>query len=85
MLWLGATPREGQSLETARDLLLGEIEKLRKGDFDASLITSIINNNKRQKLETFETNMGRAFTLEEFFYNEVDWTRYFSDDNFYPK
>ena len=85
VLWLGATPREGQSLETARDLLLGEIEKLRKGDFDASLITSIINNNKRQKLETFETNMGRAFTLEEFFYNEVDWTRYFSDDNFYSK
>lgn len=85
VLWLGATPREGQSLEVARDLLLGEIDKLRKGDFDESLITSIINNNKRQKLETFETNMGRAFTLEEFFYNEVDWTRYFNDDAFYAK
>ena len=27
-------PREGQTLETVKDLLLGEIEKFKKGDFD---------------------------------------------------
>ena len=38
-----------------------------KGDFDASLITH--HQQQATEAETFETNMGRAFTLEEFFYN----------------
>ena len=67
------TPKEGQTLEEVRTLLLGEIEKLKKGDFSDHLLTSIINNMKRNHYELLEHNDGRADMFVDAFINEVDW------------
>ena len=37
-----ANPKDGQSLEELKDLLLGEIENIKKGAFDIDLIVSIV-------------------------------------------
>ena len=53
---LGGTPKEGQSLEEVRTLLLAEIEKLKSGDFSDDLLPSIINNAKLNYFTRLESN-----------------------------
>ena len=70
---LMGTPKEGQSLEEVRSLMLAEIDKLKKGDFPDNLLTSIINNMKRTNYELLERNDGRADMFVNAFINEIDW------------
>ncbi len=70
---MNATPKEGQTLEQARDLLLGEVEKLKKGDFPQELITASINNMKLNEMYRIESNGGRANWFVNSFINGTDW------------
>ena len=71
--FLMGTPKQGQSLEEVRSLMLAEIEKLKKGDFPENLLPSIINNKKRSHYQLLESNEGRADMFVNAFINEVDW------------
>ncbi len=73
LLMLMGYPNEGQSLEDVRDLMLGEIEKLRKGDFDDDLLTSVVNNTKLQYLRGLNSNGVRARYLVNAFINGIEW------------
>ncbi len=66
-------PREGQSLDEVRDLLLEQVAKLRSGDFDESLIQSTINNYKLSNMRRLENNESRAMSFVESFINGHDW------------
>ena len=70
---LGGTPKDGQSLEEAKDLLLAEIEKLKTGDFSDDLLPSIINNLKLRQYTSLERNSSRANMFVSTFINEVPW------------
>ncbi len=72
-LLLGGTPIKGQDLDDVKKLLLQEIDKLKKGEFDQGIITSIINNEKREALETNESYSRRASKLMDNFTLETDW------------
>ncbi len=65
-------PRQGQKLEEVRDLLLAEIEKVKKGEFDDELIPATINNLKLEKIRRNESN-ARAFTFLDAFIKKSDW------------
>lgn len=75
MLLLQGTPIEGQSLNDVKSLLLKEITKLKKGEFSEELITSIINNEKRNTIETNESYSQRASALMDNFTSGVDWKK----------
>lgn len=66
-------PREGQTLDQVRDLLLQEVGKLRNGDFDENLLTSAINNYKRSKMNQLESNSSRAMAYVMSFINRREW------------
>lgn len=68
-----AYPKEGQTLEEARDIILEEFAKLRSGDFDESLITSSVNNLRLGKMEQLEHNSSRAQAYVSAFINGVEW------------
>ena len=70
---LMGVPKEGQTLEEVRTLMLAEIDKLKKGDFPENLLSSIINNMKRNHCELMESNEGRADMFVDAFINEIDW------------
>lgn len=70
---LEANPKEGQSLEEARDILLGEIEKLKKGDFDEKLLEAVVNNFKRGLQARLESNEARADWFVQSFINGTSW------------
>ncbi len=75
MLLLMGLPTEGQNLDQVKDLLLREINKLKKGDFSDDLITSIINNEKKHALEANESYADRASELMDNFTSDVDWLK----------
>ncbi len=58
--YLIGSPKEKQSLEEVRKLLLAEIEKLKKGDFDADMLPAIIRNQKRMELLRLQYNEARV-------------------------
>jgi predicted Zn-dependent peptidase len=73
VLFMQGTPTQGQSLEDVKTLMLGEIDKLKKGNFDDGLITSIINNQKKIKILATESYDSRASDLMDAFTSELDW------------
>ncbi len=64
---LSGRAKQGQSLDEVKDLLLAQLEILRKGEFDASLITAIVNNFKLYEVQGLESNGNRANTLMDAF------------------
>lgn len=73
ILYLQGVATQGQSLDEVRSLILGEIENLKKGNFDDDLIVSIVNNQKKEKIYATETYGSRAGELMNAFTNELDW------------
>lgn len=73
MLLLSGLPVEGQSLDDVKTLMLGEIEKLKKGDFSGKLLQAIINNEKKSMIETFEDYSNTASAIVSNFTSEQDW------------
>ena len=70
---LMGTPREGQTLDEVRQLLLEEIEKLKKGDFSDDLLPSVQNNLKLQYYNALESNLTRVWMLYSSFVNGASW------------
>lgn len=72
MLW--GTPREGQTLQEVKDLLVAQIEKIKKGEFDDWLIQAIVNNLKLQEIRNNEGN-NRAHLFVYTFANGISWDK----------
>ncbi|MES2621809.1 MAG: insulinase family protein [Bacteroidota bacterium] len=66
-------PKQGQTLEEVKDLLLTEIEKVKKGDFGDWLVPAIIQNQKLQRMKEAESNDGRAYNMMGTFVHEIAW------------
>ncbi|HMO61206.1 MAG TPA: insulinase family protein [Ferruginibacter sp.] len=73
ILYMQGAPTLGQSLEEVQELMLGEIDNLKKGKFDDDLIASIINNLKKNKILAMESYSSRANELMDAFTSEIDW------------
>lgn len=69
-------PKEGQTLEQVRDLLLEEIQKVKSGEFDDWLVEACINNLKLNRIQTIEKNRGRAGLMVDAFINDISWEQY---------
>lgn len=73
IMYMQGRPTLGQSLDDVKALMLGEIENLKKGNFDDNLIKSIINNQKKNKILATESYGSRANDLMNAFTSELDW------------
>ncbi|MBR1468506.1 MAG: insulinase family protein [Prevotella sp.] len=70
---MGGTPKEGQTLEEVRALLLAEVENLKNGNFSDDLLPSIINNAKLNYFTRLESNRARADLFVDTYINEIPW------------
>ena len=66
-------PKQGQSLEEVKDLLLGEVDKVKKGEFGDWLLPAIIQNMKLELMKSAEKNDGRAFEMMGAFVHNIAW------------
>ncbi|SEN72027.1 Predicted Zn-dependent peptidase [bacterium A37T11] len=72
-LIIQGNPIKGQSLDEVRSLVLAEIDKLKMGTFSDSLLTGIVNNAKKETIESTESYSDRAGKLMNAFTSGVDW------------
>lgn len=70
---LEGSPKDGQTLEEVRDIMLAEVQKLKNGEFDDDLLVSIMNNNKRHYLQQMENNTSRVKIMYSAFINDKTW------------
>jgi len=66
-------PKQGQTLEQVKDLLIGEIEKVKKGEFGDWLLPAIIQNMKLERMKAAEKNNGRANYMMGSFVHNIRW------------
>ena len=70
---VAGTPNKEQKLEEVRTLLLQEMDKLRKGEFDDNLLPSVIANKKLNFYKSLDDNDTRASIMVDAFVNDQKW------------
>lgn len=73
---LNGTAKEGQKLEDVKDLLLAQIEKIKKGEFPDWLLAAIITDMKLQQTKMYESNGARADAFVGAFITQTKWQDY---------
>jgi len=76
LFYITARPKQGQTLDQVKDILLEQIELLKTGEFDDNLLEATINNFKFSQIEQLEDNSSRAYMLLEAFQTGADWKEY---------
>jgi predicted Zn-dependent peptidase len=78
-LILMGSPKQGQSLDEVKDLLLGQLELIKKGAFPDWLIPAVINNMKLQRTKRQESNNARAMSFADAFITETPYSDYVTE------
>jgi zinc protease len=66
-------PKSGQKLEEVKDLLLAQIELIKKGEFDEEMVKANIDNLRLQLLQSVESNRSRAYRIMDAFVKDIPW------------
>lgn len=70
---LSGVPKAGQTLDEVKELLLGELEKIKKGEFEDWLIDAVINDMKLSRIQRFENSSATAYEYLDAFIHFADW------------
>ena len=66
-------PKDNQTLDEVRQLLLGEIDKLKRGEFSDDLVPAVINNIKLNYYRSLQNNRSRTGYMVDAFINRQEW------------
>ncbi len=70
---ISGVPADKQSLKELRTLIVGEIGKLKAGDFSDDLLPSVVNNMKLDYYRSLQSNEARADMFVDAFINGKKW------------
>ena len=70
---LSGKPREGQSLDEVKKMLLEQLEQLKEGKFPDWLLEAAINDLKIEQLKLYESNRGRVEAYVDAFIWGMPW------------
>ncbi len=74
ILEISGEPKEGQRLEEVRELLLQQVDALRKGAFDDWLIEAVVNDLRMRRMRSWgESNSRSAAAMTDAFILRKDW------------
>jgi len=68
-----AVPKETQTLDQAKDMVLEQLELIKKGDFPDWILPAIISDFKLQRLKGLETADGLATNLYDIYIKGRSW------------
>lgn len=72
-------PKQGQSLDEVKNLLLAEIEKVKKGEFGDWVLPAIIQNLRLQRLQSVEKNDSRAYAIMSAYVHNIPWNQWVNE------
>ena len=71
-----ARTKQDQSLKDVKELLLGQINEIKRGNFDSWLIDAIISDLKLNQIKKYENNSGRVSDFVDSFILGYSWQEY---------
>ncbi|MGI9652189.1 M16 family metallopeptidase [Chryseobacterium sp. RLHN22] len=74
-----AVPKENQTLQEAKEMILEQLELVKKGDFPDWMLPAIINDFKLQRLKGLETAEGLATNLYDTYIKGKTWEEELSE------
>jgi len=66
-------PKSGQTLEEVKSLILGQIDEIKKGNFDEWLIDAVVNDLKLSQMRNYEDASNVAYDYVNAFVHFQDW------------
>jgi predicted Zn-dependent peptidase len=73
VMYFGGNPLQNQPLQAVKDLIILQIEDLKKGNFDEDLIVATVNNLKVNRVKEQENIMNMAFVINDLFATDKSW------------
>ena len=70
---LYGSPKADQTLDEVRDLLLAQVEKIKKGEFEDWLLEAVINDLRLTQIRQYENASSTAYAYLDAFIGEQDW------------
>ena len=71
---LYGSPKQGQTLDEVKDLLLAQIEKVKKGEFEDWLLDAVVNDLRLSKIREYENASSTAYAYLDAFVAFQDWS-----------
>ena len=68
--------KQNQTLEEVKDLLIDQIELVKKGEFEDWLLPAVITDFKKSAMKGLESNRSRANDMVMAFTTGMDWSEY---------
>jgi zinc protease len=75
---LDGYPRQGQTLEEVENLMMEQLEMIKKGEFEDWMLEAIINNAKLNYMRSLERSFSRAYMMINSFINETPFEEFVS-------
>ncbi len=69
-------PKEGQSLEEVKNLILEQVERVKRGEFDETTLRAAIKNLEVDQIGQYESNPGRVYAMLDAFVLGTPWETY---------
>lgn len=73
IFFMGAEPREGQSLDEVKTLVMEQLERIKSGNFDENMLKSIMNNFKLRQMQAQDSYRAVAGWQYNAFINHIPW------------
>jgi len=73
LLAFDAWPKEGQSLDELKDLILQQVEIIKRGDFDDWMLNAVINDLKLSQIKEYESSTALATSYYNAFIHKESW------------
>ena len=73
-LSFSGTPKAGQSLDEVKDLMLDQVEKIKKGEFDDWMIDAVVNDLKLNQTRQYENSNALASMYYNAFIHGENWS-----------
>jgi len=71
--FLDGYPKEGQTLDEVKDLMLNELNKIKNGEFDEWMLNAVINDLKLSQLQQYENSTALATSYYDAFIHHQNW------------
>jgi predicted Zn-dependent peptidase len=71
---MSGNPREGQTLEAVKDLLLAQVEKIKAGEFEEWMLPAVIKDFKLSEQQRNQYNSARAGKMTNAFIMNQSWS-----------
>lgn len=82
---ISAMPKENQTLDEAKNIVLEQVELVKKGQFPDWMLKAIVNDIKKGQQSYLDTADGLATTLYEAYIKERSWEAELADIETYEK